>query len=388
MEAQDGGRLRHAAQAGGRVLISGASFAGLATAYWMKTLGYDVTVVEIAAGLRKGGTPVDIRGETIGVVRRMGLLDAIRRKALPPRRTEFKNADDITQARIPARPAVLDSPDEEYEIDRDDLLDIMFGAVCADVDILFGTSVLRLQETSDGVSAWFSDGARQDFTLVFGCDGTRSSTRRLVFGNDEDVMHFMGLYSFLKVVDRRLIESNVTQIFSVPGKTVMLNGYDDKTDIAFGFRSDREIPYEHRDIEQQKQLIRDQFEGLGWRIPDLLKEVDAAEDFYFDKLCQIRMPAWSRGRVALVGDAGYCPSPAAGMGGSMAIIGAAALADALERHGDDHVAAFRDYDEGLRPFVEKVQEDAMSFGLTMFAPETEAAIADRDRRLAEMSAER
>ena len=80
-------------------------------------------------------------------------------------------------------------------------------------------------------------------------------------------------------------------------------------------------------------MIHDHFDGLGWKVPAMLDHVDSGDDFYFDKLNQIRMPVWSKGRVALVGDAGYCVSPVAGMGGSMAIIGAARLADALGRHG-------------------------------------------------------
>jgi 2-polyprenyl-6-methoxyphenol hydroxylase-like FAD-dependent oxidoreductase len=54
----------------GRVLVSGASFAGLSTAYWMDQLGYDVTLVEIGKTLKKGGTPVNIEGDTIDIVRR------------------------------------------------------------------------------------------------------------------------------------------------------------------------------------------------------------------------------------------------------------------------------------------------------------------------------
>ena len=62
----------------------------------------------------------------------------------------------------------------------------------------------------------------------------------------------------------------------------------------------------------------------------MLREMAGSNNFYFDKLCQIKMPSWTKGRVALVGDAGYCASPAAGKGGSSAIDGAAALADAVE----------------------------------------------------------
>ncbi|WFR99739.1 FAD-dependent monooxygenase [Rhizobium tumorigenes] len=356
------------------VLISGASFAGLATAYWMNKLGYHVTVVEIADGLRKGGTPVDIKEQTIDILRRMGLLDAVRARSLPPRRTELKDADGVTKALLPAQAISRGGPDEQYEVDRDVLLDIFLEAVADKVGIFFARSITRLEERQDCVVAWFSDGSSQAFSLILGCDGMRSNTRRLAFGNDEEHMYFLETYAFLKVVQKTLIEPDVTEIYTIPGRMAMLNGYEGRTDIALGFHSEQELTYDHLDKAQQIQLILDRFDGIGWRVPELLGEVDAAGDFYFDKICQIRMPSWSKGRVALVGDAGYCPSPFAGMGGSMAIIGAAAISDALQRHGDDFAAAFRDYDTNLRPFVEKIQDEAVSFGKTMLAPETEAAV--------------
>ena len=84
------------------VLVSGAGFAGLATAYWLDTLGYRVTIVESAAALRRGGTPVDIEGETIDVLTRMRLIEAVRAKALPPRSLEFKDKYDVTLSAMEA----------------------------------------------------------------------------------------------------------------------------------------------------------------------------------------------------------------------------------------------------------------------------------------------
>jgi 2-polyprenyl-6-methoxyphenol hydroxylase-like FAD-dependent oxidoreductase len=161
----------------------------------------------------------------------------------------------------------------------------------------------------------------------------------------------------------------------------MLNGYKDRADIGLAFRSEREVPYDYRNRAQQRRMIHDHFDGLGWKVPDVLDHLDADDDFYFDRLNQIRMPIWSKGRVALVGDAGYCVSPLAGMGGSMAIIGAAGLADALERYGSDHTAAFRHYHDTLRPFVDEIQEKAVSNGMAIMFPTDEAELAERDRRI-------
>ena len=115
----------------------------------------------------------------------------------------------------------------------------------------------------------------------------------------------------------------------------------------------------------------------------MLVHLDTDDDFYFDKINQVRMPAWSKGRVALVGDAGYCVSPVAGMGGSMAIIGAARLADAMARHGADHAAAFADYHDELSPFVRGIQDKAVRIGMPLMFPANAAEIAERDRRIGE-----
>ena len=248
---------------------------------------------------------------------------------------------------------------------------------------MFGRSIKQLENGPDDVAVTFSDGSRANYELVCGCDGNRSNTRRLAFGA-EDFSYFMGGYFFIKVVPTTaLLPANLSQIFSVPGRTALLNGYDNQTDIAFAFRTDREIDYDYRDRAQQRRMIHDHFDGLGWKVPAMLEHVDAGDNFYFDKLNQIRMPVWSRGRVVLVGDAGYCVSPLAGLGGSIAIIGAARLADALQHQGSDHAAAFLEYNDKLHLFVEEVQEKAVRFGMAVMFPSDDAELTERNRKLNE-----
>ena len=361
------------------VLISGASFAGLASAWWMSELGYSVTVVEIAKGLRKGGTPVNIRDGVIDVVRRMNLLDRIKSESLPPRPMTFLDSQgsplplDLSQAE--------EQPDQEYEIERDILLDLLFNKVMDHAEFFFGDSISQLEESEDEVAVTFASGRQRSFSLVLGCDGTHSAVRKMCFGEESSFLLFLQSYFSLTIVEKLLIKENTSEMLNVAGKTIMLNAYNGKTDIAFCFSSEQEIDYDRRNTDEQKRMICENFEDGGWRTRELLDEMSSCDDFYFDKLCQIRMRSWSKGRVALVGDASYCPSPAAGMGGSVAILGAAALADALGKHPDDFKAAFQAYDESFRPIVEAIQIQAVEFGLEMFLPRSEDAIRERNVRL-------
>jgi len=364
------------------VIVSGASFAGLATAFWMNRLGYAVTVVEIGKGLKTGGSPVDIKEGTVDIVKRMGLLERIQASSLKAKAIDFLDVDGARIAKMPPPAGGTENSGPEYEIERDTLLHMMFDEVKGDVEFIFDDRIARIDETADEVAVTFKSGTKRSFSLLFGCDGNHSSVRRMCFGEEAAYSYSLQNYFSITIVDKLLIEEDTAQMYNVPGKVVMLNAYNNKTDIIFCFHSDEEIAYSYRDQAEQRDIILRQFGGEGWRTRELLEELSRCRDFYFDKMCQIRMPSWIRGRVALVGDAGYCASPAAGMGGSLAIVGATALADAFQKHPEDFEAAFQEYNDSLRPFVENVQAQAVDFGLEMFVPRTEEALQRRNRHFA------
>jgi 2-polyprenyl-6-methoxyphenol hydroxylase-like FAD-dependent oxidoreductase len=361
------------------VLVVGASFAGLATAYWMRRLNYAVTVVEIAAGLRRGGTPVDIKGNTVAIMNRMGLLEKVLSNRLPVKATKLVNADGVAGRSNPEQDNGGQPSDEEYEIERDVLLDFMFDAVRGDVEFVFGDSITSLDDAPDGVGVSFNKGPRQSFDLVFGCDGVHSTVRKCWFGAEKEYSHFLEAYGSVSIVNKSLIPENTSQIYNEPGKAVVLSAYNKKTDIILIFSAQKEIPFDYRNEEQKRDIVIEQFSGVGWRTAELLQEVKQSENFYFDVLSQIKMQSWTKGRVALVGDAAYCASPAAGRGGALAIDGAASLADAFAKCGDDFALAFREYNESFRPFIEEVQADAVNFGVEFLVPRTAEAIQRSSR---------
>lgn len=358
------------------ILISGASIAGLSTAWWLNHLGYKVTVVELAAAPRTAGAAVDIRDATVDIVKRMGLYEKLKAKSLQVELMEFKNTDDVTENSI-----AVPSEHEDVEIERPEFMDIVLADLNHQVEFLFNDRITDLAETANGMTVTFKSGLQRPFDLVLGCDGMHSGVRKLWFGEESDYAHFLEGYFSITIVPKLLVPTSTMQGYNEPGKAVMLNAYNGKTDIIFCFVAEQEIAYDYRDIAQQRQLIKRNFAGGGWRSEELLNEIDNADNFYFDKFCQIKMPSWTKGRVALVGDAAYCASPAAGMGASLSIAGAAALADALVKYDGNHAQAFEEYNKMLRPFIEEVQANAAKNVRQTFLPRTAEEIRQRNTQL-------
>ena len=340
----------------------------------MNRLGYKVTVVEVASNLRKGGTPVNIERRSIAVVKKMGLFEQIRANRLAMTTTDFKDSNDVTQ--IQQDRGQLS--EDEYEIERDALLDILHDSIKGDVKMVFGDSVTSLKDTGDRVDVTFKQGTQRSFALVFGCDGVHSGVRRLCFGEESQFVNSLKAYFSITIVNKLLIPAFTTQMYNEPGKMAMMNSYNGKTDVVLCFASDHELPYDHRNEAQQRALINQHFQGAGWRVAEMLREAAASKKFYFDQLCLVKMPSWTKGRVGLVGDAAYCASPAAGKGGSLAIDGAAALGEAFEKCDGDFERAFDEYNRSFRPYIDEVQAGVVDFNLHFLLPRTEEAIRQRN----------
>lgn len=360
-------------------LVSGASIAGLATAYWLTALGYRVTVVELAPAPRTSGGAVNVGGPALASLQRMGLYEQLKPHALHLDKWEFKNADDTTAGSM----RLGDGPEgpptaEDLEVERHRLIPALLGVIHGEVEYLFGTRITALHEAPAGVTATLADGSQRTFDLVVGCDGVHSGVRKLWFGHEAEYSQFLHYYFSLTSLDKALMPPATAQLYNVPGKVVMVMDQNGKTDVAFCFYSEQEIAYDYRDPTQQAAIVAEQFAGEGWRTAELLAEVAQQQTAYFDKFSQIRMPAWFKGRVVLVGDAAYCATAAAGQGGSLALAGAAALAEALHQHNDDLALALPAYDHALRPYVEEVQDMALVMLNEYLVPQTEAGIRQRN----------
>jgi 2-polyprenyl-6-methoxyphenol hydroxylase-like FAD-dependent oxidoreductase len=344
------------------VLISGASVAGPALAYWLRRHGFNPTIVERAPALRDGGYAVDFRGPAhLSVLERMGILDEIEQAATHMGATAYVNAEGKKLATMPE-----DLFSGDVEILRGDLARILYDLTKDSVEYIFDDSITALSEDESGVWVEFERSERRRFALVVGADGLHSNVRRLAFGPETAFVRNLGLYCAVYTTPNLLGLDYTGLAYSTPGKLVASYSARANTEAkAMFYFGAPDLSYDRRDIEQQKRIVSEQFAGVGWETQRLLAELDGAADFFFDSISQVRMDAWSRGRVVLLGDAAYCPSPLSGMGTGLAVVGAYVLAGELAAAGGSHAAGFAAYETAMRAYATGCQRIGEGVGKWM-----------------------
>ncbi len=355
------------------VLISGAGIAGLTLAYWLNRYGYKVTVIETAAGPRKGGAAIDVRGEAVGIADRMGILDKIKVKKITTS-VEFVDADNKCLATL--KNFGEDNLKQDIELNRDDLVAIIYEAANTDIEYLFNNRIKTIHQDNDKVLVTFENGEKLNFDFVFGADGVHSSVRKLVFGDETLYNHFFGAYFAILKVEETLGKLNRGKLFNLPNK---LAATSDNGNSFVLFRSPK-LNYAYRDDAAYKNILMENFAGCGWKTADILKAMTNSENLYFDEVCQIKMSSWTKGRIALIGDAAHCSGFPTGMGTSLAMQGATILANELMTANGDYNSAFSKYNSAFHPFVEAIQGTIIN-GLDFLVPKTEEAIKVRNAML-------
>lgn len=338
------------------VLISGASIAGPTLAYWLSRAGWDVTVVEVAPAVRAGGYPVDVRGVAVEVARRMGLLSRLRELQVDTQRIAFVDGRGRTARSLDTAAFIGQQVHQDVEVPRGGLTKLLYEQTRGDVEYVFGDSIEAMQGGAAAVDVTFRSGAQRSFGVVVGSDGIHSAARRLAFGAESQFDRYLGWCFAVFTAPNRMQRANEVVVYNTPGRMAAVYAVGDQPTVhaIVAFRGPRPTDDELRDVDSMRRLAQAAFAGAGWEIPDLLADLESAEDPFCDSISQIRMPTWSAGRVVVVGDAAFAPSFLSGQGTSAAMAGGYLLASELSTVAD-HTAAFAGYERRLRPFISRNQ---------------------------------
>ena len=382
MKRQANGKLQNR-----NILISGASAAGPSLAYWLHRYGFHPTVVERAPALRAGGYAIDLRGAAVHVAERMGILVEARKASTDLREVLFVDSNNKTLSTMDANFGAGPGEAGDVELLRDDLAQILYAATKDTINYIFGDSITSLSQHEQGVDVTFERGAPRTFDLVVGADGSHSNVRALTFGEEAQFSHYLGQHVAIFTIPNYLNLDRLWLMHFVPRKMAAIMQYGSRkhTRALLIFASPK-LDYDHRDVEQQKNIVRKMFvEETGWEFPRLLEEMRDASDFYFDDVSQIRMDRWSNGRVALVGDAAFGPTLITGQGTSMAVVGAYVLAGELAAADGDYRRAFACYEQQCRSYMEQNQKIALQ-AKELRLPKTQEEIEQQNKLLRAMRA--
>ncbi len=355
------------------VLISGASVAGPALAYWLDRYGFQVTVVERGAALRPGGQAIDFKGRTqLTVLERMGVREEIFRRQTG--RADLQLLDASGRQLGVLTGEFLGG---EVEILRGDLAAVFYARTDGRCEYLFGDSITALTDAADGVRAEFEHAPARTFDLVVGCDGVHSAVRRLAFGPEPDYVRHLGYYYAVAGapawgMHAGAPQRSVAHAWNAPGRLAVRGG--SKASHLYIFAAPQR-GYDRRDVAAQRRQVAEQFASVGGEVPAMLAELPGLDDFYLDSMSQVRMNGqYTTGRIALVGDSAY-GNTLGGVGTGLAVVGAYVLAGELAVAGGEHTAAYARYNEIMRRYAKIAgQSNAGRF----LAPRTALGIRGRN----------
>ncbi len=350
-----------------KILVVGAGVAGPAVCYWLNKFGFSPTLIEKNKTIRKGGYAMDVRGVAVNIIKKIGIY-----KAICDMRTQIEYSHYVD-----AQGNILHEEygekigyrqGEEVEIVRGNLIEILMQAI-SNIPCHFNQAIDRIVQQDEKVVVKFKDGQTENYDLLIGADGLHSAIRRMVFTREEYHLLNLGFYISVFSIPNYLNLKHSEMQLEAKEKLMHISS-DENPNTAFAefmLRSKHELN-DIRDEKEQKNFLRETFQDTGWEANNLLQLMENSGDFYFDSITQVKMNSWTKGRIALVGDAGYCASPLSGQGTSLALVGAYILAGELRAAEENYSLAFARYNELLHPFVEANQSFGSQVSETFLVP--------------------
>lgn len=337
----------------GKILVSGASIAGLTLAHWLIEYGFEVTVIEKSDNLRLGGQNIDVKGPAWEIVKKMGLDQKIKAATTTEVGIRFVNTNNEVVAEFPKNnPA---SMTQEIEILRGDLVDILYQPIKTKAEFIFDDHITSINETQSSVEITFKNHHKQQFDLLLIAEGIGSHTRSLAFKNSVK-FEFLGLYSAYLTIKKTKTDTKWARWCNTRKGIVFLIRPDNHgtTRACLFFRAP-ESGYEKLPLEQQKKILIEKINNVGWESPRIAQEIQKANELYFERVSQVKSKTWSKNRIAMTGDAAYCATPIAGKGTDAAITGAYILAGEIATNSN-YETAFSNYEKQMRPYIKKIQK--------------------------------
>lgn len=345
------------------VLITGASIAGPALAWGLDRSGFDVTLLERSPEQRTTGQNIDVRGLGREVLERMGLRDTVMQHLTGEAGTRYVDEHGTPYATFPKTEG-QDGPTAEIEILRGTFAGILVDALPDTIDRRYGDFIAGAEQDGTGVNVRYDSGAPERFDLVVVAEGRSSRTRRILFA-DETEYRDHGVSIAYGTLDRIGSDTDHWDWYTAPrGRVASIRPDNEGTIRASVSFESESMGFEQLPVDVQLRILRERFRGAGWQTGRILDGFgERSDEFYTQRMEQVVVSRWSKGRIALLGDAAWGSGPT-GMGTTLSLVGAHILAGELARtiepavgadHGYSIPDAFARYEEMLRGYADSAQ---------------------------------
>jgi 2-polyprenyl-6-methoxyphenol hydroxylase-like FAD-dependent oxidoreductase len=311
------------------VLVIGGGLAGAAVSTLLAEGGVGVHLVEAKSDVSVAGSGITLQGNALRELRNLGVwrqvqekgfgFDSLGLRAPDPAGTLIVEMPDVRSGG-PDLPATVGMP-------RPELVRILLDrADEAGADVRLGTTVDRLEQDGDGVTATFADGTTGRYDLVIGADGIRSWTRRQVGIDLETKATGMGIW---RAFGPR--PESVTRTDLYYGGPAYIAGYCPTGENSL-YAYIVEDVQDRSGLSPDEQLATMKQLAAAYHGPwdDIRETLDDPSRVNYTKFeTHVLAAPWNRGRVVVIGDAAHSCPPTLAQGGAQALEDAAVLAELL-----------------------------------------------------------
>ncbi len=257
-----------------KILITGGSIAGCCLAWWLSRADFAVTVAERHTTFRDGGQNIDVRGAAREIVRKMDLEEAVKAAGTGEAGIRFVDEHNEIIAEFPVSDTGSGGPTAELEILRGDLARLLFDACKDRVDFRFGKRIVSIEDGESAVAVSFESGAEETFDVVIVAEGVGSSTRELVFP-DENRPRPLDVTMGYFTIPKGSSDSDFCRIHTAgEGRSIWLRPDNKGTTRAILTIQKAPSREDEFSAGEQKTFLRERFASAGWETPRVLSGLD------------------------------------------------------------------------------------------------------------------
>ena len=340
-----------------RIAIVGAGMGGMGAAATLRQAGFSVQVYEQASRFARIGAGIQMMPNSMKVLRGIGVEDHLRRTAFAPY-SHLNRIGDTGEVsnELPMPESLYGAP--YLCMHRGDLHDALVSAVPSEI-IHLGKKLVGLEPRGEEVELAFADGSKVRADAVIGADGVHSLVRDILLGPEKPFNKGRVAYRAIfkaSLMNGGVIRPSRTKWWGTDRHIVIYYTTAARDELYFVTSLPEPIEWATRESWSAKGDVLELRKAYAGFHEEVRMVLDACPDCHKWAILEREpLPAWSKGRVALLGDACHPMTPYMAQGAATSIEDAAVLARCLEMDGADVAKAFARYEAHRKPRTSRIQ---------------------------------